>query len=290
MTDNIELVTDNQAIETVSEENGTAQDLTHDELDLEAQLEVEPSGEEEFIETEYNGKIYNLPKELKEALLRQSDYTKKTMDWAEKRKMVELQEQEIRQKIEKSNQEREAWLKDFDLASEAKALTKQLEQYDQIDRSKLQLQDKLELELEYRTLLDRRNSISHQLQVNEQTRLLEGQQNLAKLEAEASKKLLSEVKGWGAELKQELTTYVKALGAKDNDIENTRKYHPEQVKLLHKAYLYDKLVKQAAAKQIKPVTPTKKVNSSGKTTSAGLSDNDPVDVWLAKRNAQLRKQ
>ncbi len=65
-----------------------------DELDKMVSEEA-PEGESELEEVEYEGKPYKLPKELKDALLRHSDYTKKTMDVAEQRKAVEAKAQEL---------------------------------------------------------------------------------------------------------------------------------------------------------------------------------------------------
>ena len=51
--------------------------------------------EEELDETEYEGKTYKVPKEIKDALLRQSDYTRKTQELAEIRKAAEFERQSI---------------------------------------------------------------------------------------------------------------------------------------------------------------------------------------------------
>lgn len=59
------------------------------ELQEEPQQAEEPEAEDEGEEVEFEGKAYKLPKELKEALLRQSDYTQKTQAVAEQRKAVE---------------------------------------------------------------------------------------------------------------------------------------------------------------------------------------------------------
>lgn len=64
--------------------------------DLDALLEAEQATDAEEVEIEYEGKAYKLPPELKDALLRQSDYTKKTMEVAEVRKTVERRESFIR--------------------------------------------------------------------------------------------------------------------------------------------------------------------------------------------------
>jgi hypothetical protein len=67
-----------------------------DELDKLVLDPEAPEGEAaELAEVEYEGKQYKLPPELKDALLRQSDYTKKTMSVAEERKAVEAAREQL---------------------------------------------------------------------------------------------------------------------------------------------------------------------------------------------------
>jgi len=54
-------------------------------------------GDDEVEEVEYEGKKYNLPKSVKNALLRQSDYTQKTQSLAEQRKAFETHAQAVAQ-------------------------------------------------------------------------------------------------------------------------------------------------------------------------------------------------
>ena len=65
-----------------------------------AKLLKEATGESEEtddgpVDVEYDGKSYKLPRELKDALLRQADYTRKTMDVAEQRKAIEAERQQL---------------------------------------------------------------------------------------------------------------------------------------------------------------------------------------------------
>jgi hypothetical protein len=59
-----------------------------------------PQGEDStapsFEEVEYEGELYQVPPKLKEAIIRQSDYTKKTQEVAETRKLIEHQQSQLR--------------------------------------------------------------------------------------------------------------------------------------------------------------------------------------------------
>ena len=62
------------------------------EVTEEAQTE---EGSDESVEVEFNGVKYQVPPELKDALMATSDYTKKTTETAQVRKAVDLQHKEI---------------------------------------------------------------------------------------------------------------------------------------------------------------------------------------------------
>lgn len=70
--------------EAPEQENAEAEDEQYEADDPE---QAEPEDDTE--EVEYEGKAYKLPKELKDAVLRQSDYTKKTQEVANLRRQVE---------------------------------------------------------------------------------------------------------------------------------------------------------------------------------------------------------
>lgn len=85
-------VTPEQVQEALNPDAGAeAEDISSEEADeLDKLAGLDPDkGEPGDVEVEYEGKTYKLPEELKDALLRQSDYTKKTMSLAEERKGLE---------------------------------------------------------------------------------------------------------------------------------------------------------------------------------------------------------
>jgi hypothetical protein len=93
----------------VSVEDRIAAKLGIKEPDPETTEETPPSGEEgqpqaepgALVEVEFNGSKYEVPAELKDALMRESDYTAKTTDLSNTRKAIELQQREIAQALER---------------------------------------------------------------------------------------------------------------------------------------------------------------------------------------------
>lgn len=96
--------------------------------------QVEGEGEDESEDVEFEGKAYKVPKEIKLALLRQSDYTQKTQEVAEQRKAVEQLTQVVEQR-------QRVMLQTFDKAVELREIKNRLSQYEQIDWQSLAAND-----------------------------------------------------------------------------------------------------------------------------------------------------
>src|SRR5712671_4095938 len=78
------------------------------------------------VEVEYDGKTYQLPPELKDALLRQADYTRKTQEVAQNRKALEAE----KAAHDGRSQGMRAHILD---AARVMALNDQLTQFDRVD-------------------------------------------------------------------------------------------------------------------------------------------------------------
>ena len=124
----------------------------------------------EFVSVEYDGTEYEVPPQLKDALMRQSDYTKKTQTLSEQRKQVEAQAIAIKQQSELQQQSLE------DVA-QIKAIEKSIEQYNALDWNQLAQEDQtqyLNLDRQKRDLETERQNAITRLQQN-QAKAIEGQ-------------------------------------------------------------------------------------------------------------------
>ena len=81
---------DGETIEEIAEEISEEEIETGD--DREVEPEVEGDEAPEFVDVEYDGQLYSVPPILKDALMRNSDYTQKTQDVASQRKDLETQQ------------------------------------------------------------------------------------------------------------------------------------------------------------------------------------------------------
>ena len=116
---------ENQGLETEVE-----QEVQEDQTEAQTEDDVQDDAEE----VEFEGKAYKVPKEIKDALLRQADYTQKTQDLAEQRRTVQAREQSL-------EQTRVAMLQQFDKAVELREITNRLSQFEKIDWQSLAASD-----------------------------------------------------------------------------------------------------------------------------------------------------
>lgn len=260
----------------------------NEELTLESEEGENPESEpteEELEEAEFEGKKYKLPKELKGALLRHSDYTKKTQEVAEAKKRIDSEQQTFRQTVESRNQEFKTYAEVHNLESKIGEYDKffaSAEWQEVIDNDTpraLRAQD------EYRALHNQRNQRAQEISQKERERSQTQQQHVAKLEEETRSTLLREIKGWGTELESNLASYAKSQGFADHVMSSGLKSDAVAVKTIHKAYLYDQLVKKQLAKPKIEIKPIGKISSgpSAVNKDPAKMSQDEYSAWRRKR-------
>lgn len=113
---------------------GDEQAEEQEEQQEEQQEDRQEDQEEELVDIVYEGDTYKVPPKLRDAFMREADYTRKTQDLAQQRKIVADRQQYLEAKevlLSAAHEE----------AAEVRALQKQLEQMDAIDWSRLAQQD-----------------------------------------------------------------------------------------------------------------------------------------------------
>lgn len=111
--------------EQLADEEELSAEAPNEEDTAEEQSE-ESEPDDDLVDTEYEGKTYKVPKELKDALLRQSDYTRKTQEVADMRKATE-------ERARLFQAQEQVHAATFEKAVELKQLQSQLSQFDQVD-------------------------------------------------------------------------------------------------------------------------------------------------------------
>lgn len=243
---------------------------------------------EEADDVEYEGKQYRVPKEIKDALLRQADYTRKTQEVADQRREFE----ETRQAFAEQTRIAQEHIKDV---AKLVSLDEQIERYQKVDWNTYYAQDRDSADAHWRqfTLLkESRQQVAGQVAQKEQQRASEGQRETAKQLEQAEAVLKREIPEWSPTLRDKLKDFAVAKGIPARDVTQIRS--PAVVKILHLAYLGEQSLTKAraAAKPTAPVAqpvPTVTARQSPRVDLAP-SDKDDMETWLRKREAQQAKK
>lgn len=238
----------------------------------EAQAE-EDDGEE----VDFEGTTYKVPKVLKDALLRQKDYTQKTQEIAERRRQVEEREAYLQQ----VEQLRSA---QFEKAVEIHALERQLKQYEELPWMQLVDQDPTQaqkLSLQFDALRRQHASATQALQQvlsEEQAKSAQARQQML---AKGHENLAREIKGWGPELAKQVMQAGSAYGFSDRELASV--VDPRMVKVLHDAKQWRDL--QAA----KPAVQKKVAESKPIQVKARTAQTNQEAAKVQDLRQQLRK-
>jgi hypothetical protein len=146
-----------KSVEKEPEDEGQPKSKAEEAGDSESDDEDDDPDAEEF---EFDGKTYKAPKELKEAVLRHKDYTEKTMQTAEERKLL-VQEREFL-KVQSDFQGKFA-----DAIADHRSMQAQLKQYEAVDWTELANANQaqyLALDRQERTLREKFNQKTQELQ------------------------------------------------------------------------------------------------------------------------------
>jgi hypothetical protein len=254
-------VLDQPEVEVEADETA---DIDAEETDAEGQ---EPQAEDDTEEIERDGVKYRIPKALKDDLLRQADYTRKTQEVAETRRALEMQAQSLTQ---------------------------------QAQLAEATLEHRTNLRLVEQTLQQLEGAITR---AADETRAI-SERNAANAIAQAEAQLSREIEGWGVEYLSSLAAYAsKEFGVSPQELRESV-INPDgtpdtrTIKVLarlHKAETELATLKaqqtkaQQASKQA-AVTPAKPVGQRAGGYKPGLNDDLPADEWLRRRNAALAKR
>lgn len=272
---------DSEIIE--SPESAEITDETTETEAEDAELE-ESTAEPDEEEVEFEGEKYKLPAKLKDALLRQSDYTRKTQEVAEIRRQAEAEKQQIAQ-------EREFIQHNLKDVTTVTALDQQIAQYQGINWDELTESDPVQamkLERQLRNLQAQREQAASAVTQRQAEFMQRQQQEAARQLQDGQRVLQREIPGWNESLAKELVDYGLKRGYAPEVLQNVR--NPQFVIDLYNSYQFTKLREKATQKpkvvQEKPVT---RIQAT-KATATRDEDSMSADEWAKWRNAQLRKK
>ena len=263
-------------------EDATPEDATEDDTIEDATEDEKP--ELNVVDVKYDGKDYSVPPELKDALLRQADYTRGMQDVSGKRKELEAAAQTLQRDTELHKVH-------IDEVATIKAIEQQLQAYESVDWETAYTDDPVEamkLDRQQRGLQDNKQQALARLQENQHQAFEQQRGEHAKLVEKGQTVLEADIPGWDAEMAEKTRKY--ALNSGLTETEASRVINPVHVKYIHKARLYDELVsKQATKPKPAPAQPAAKVKGA---RQGGTKDPEKMtaDEWVRWRNKQVAKR
>ena len=241
--------------------------------------------EEELDETEYEGKTYKVPKEIKDALLRQSDYTRKTQELAEIRKAAELERQSITTAKEADDAADE-------LKSDLRTVDKALKSFENVDWSKFAADSPAQAQaymLQYQQLQMQRQQLASGLEQHANTAKTSREQAHSAALAQAKADLLQAMPDFTQELAVKITqSTVSAYGFTPDEL--SRVSDPRQVRILRDAMMWRE--SQAKAKQAaKPTPATEPVRTVRASSKATVNpDKMTTAQWMEYERNRIAKK
>lgn len=292
--------TEVETIETEAGDTSQTTDQTEQETEGE-EIEGQETGDQtetegdDLEDVEWEGKKARVPAEIKAALMRTDDYTRKTQAVAEERKALETRAQTLTQQAETV----EALQADYGKVHALDAQVKAFEaiNWDELDREALASEDPIsaqaeinKLERQYRRLVAERDGAQKDLDGKVSERRLQSEREAATATQETFRQLSDPktgIKGWGQEKASTLANLAMSEGVTVEEIKQADARTWKLLDRLHRAEA--QLVKTKAANNhanAQQTTPAKAV--SGKSTpAAGLDDRLSTSNWMERRNAEL---
>lgn len=233
--------------------------------------EPDPNADPEagFEEIDFEGETFKVPPKLKEGLLRQADYTKKTQEVAELRKATEVRAQTLEQTAQRQME----FAQDI---AQLGALNGRLEPFNQVpDWPSYIRQGGAQAQAdyaEYQALVHQRDRFANELGNKVQQKQAEEQRETAK-QIEASRaELAKHIKGYTPEIVSKLVPVGERFGFSSEEIRQAES-DPRSIRVLHRLMeLEDALSKQKTASTIAQGQTTKPVptirGSGGRFQSA----------------------
>ena len=254
-----------EAPEQMEEELSEDSEIEQEDSDAESEESDADQEDDDSEEVDFRGSKYRLPKDAAHGVREiQKDYTQKTMALAEQRKAFEAQA-----KFQQENMQ--------DVAKVA-ALDERLAEFNQVDWNRLSDDDPVlwqKLFAQRSVLEGQRNQLAGQVAHKQQQMHLQQQQEFAQ-QIEASETVLKrEIKEWSPQLESNLQQFaVDRFGFGMEEVKAS-KANPQLYKLLHLAYVGDRLMKQQTSKPkpqvTKPVTVLKSGKGSAKVDPSKMS-------------------
>lgn len=186
-----------------------------------------------FEEVEYEGETYQVPPKLKEAIIRQSDYTKKTQEVADQRRTMEVLQHEsqiarLAEQFQKDTKQEHDQLQALDWALQQP-----------VDWSKMSTEDALRYKLQLDGWRDQKVALEKSIGEKRQDWERKQHDAYTKLVNESLSVVAKRIPGWNPALAKAVTEHALSEGYTDHELRRANT-DPRLAITLWKAAQYDK--------------------------------------------------
>jgi len=281
------IVEDDESVEEVDPDD--IEETTEQELDEDAEEDSEEQTEpvDEGDTVEYEGQQYKVPKELKDAFLRQSDYTTKTQEVAEQRKALETDRESFQEALQLQTAHTESY-------TQLGVIDQQLAQYNEIDWTTWSQTDPnaaQQAQIQLGALREQRQQAVDKLQSLQAQTQQKARTETARVVEQNRAKVEKAVPNWSDETEKAVFNFGIKSGLSQSQLANTN-YDPVLIEILNKARLFDEIQTKQSGKKPKKAEPVPQATrvKPRKVAPRGLSDSLSADEWVKRRNAQIAKR
>lgn len=253
------------------EQQEQEQEANPDEQAEDAEGEQTPPADAELVEVEFSGKQYKLPPELKDALMAQSDYTRKTQEVAERQRLVDLQALQMQHEAQFQQHVQQ----EFNALAQ---LEYEISRYKNIDWTNLDTDTYIRTKSVLDQLKEQKGEVEKQIDGKRQQYAQGVQQLMGQAREKGNEYLSKFIPKWGAETQKELASYGQNEGYSDIEIGSLT--DARMVKTLWKAMQWDRLQSQKAST-------TKRANQAPPVAKPGASQANQAK---SQSDANYRKQ
>lgn len=228
-------------------------------------------------EVEYEGRRYEVPRPLKGALLRQADYTRKTMELADQRRALAASQAELEHAHAMTADE-------FRAASRLSEVEAELEDLAQLDWSGLDPRhpEVAQLRFTVEQLAQEQVALHGALSEHYHYRSAREQQEAARTRAETDQAMAREIQDWSPEQRHLLESFAVHHGVPEDHLDHAS---PAEMRILHLAYYGAQQLERQRAANRGAFRPAAEVG-----TSAGAGPSDPSRMTMAQYRAWRAKQ
>lgn len=246
------------------------------------EVAAESEAQPEFQEIEYEGKTYQVPAEIKDAILRQSDYTKKTTEVSERQRALEQKELQLKA-VENERKFHEHVKQDI---NQIQKIDFQIEQWKSVDVTGMTSEELWKISRQVDQLKEQRQQLSNGINSKWQGFQQEQSTLMQQARAKAEEYVSKSVKGWGPEVQKALTDYGVSQGYTSEELSQLS-FDARYVNTLWKAHQFDKLQTKQVQGKVTSI-PTVKPGSSNPMPQA-VKDNFAYKKQMASAKTSSQK-